>query len=123
MKTIKSLLIVSLITLSFSLALSGCYTQLAFVNNEQDLAVEPSQTNIYQPEIVTVYVPVPEYNPQSSPVFNSLPTAGSSAAVNESQSQSRTRESGYQRSDQSENAQTTSSLTTTRTSGLTRGGR
>jgi len=123
MKTIKSLLIVSLITLSFSLALSGCYTQLAFVNNEQDSAVEPSQTIIYQPERVTMYVPVPEYNPQSSPVFNSLPTAGSSAAVNESQSQSRTRESGYQRSDQSENAQTTSSLTTTRTSGLTRGGR
>ena len=123
MKTIKSLLLVSLIILSFSLALSGCYTQLAFVNNEQDSAVEPSQTIINQPEIVTVYVPVPEYNPQSSPVFNSLPTAGSSAAVNESQSQSRTRESGYQRSDQSENAQTTSSLTTTRTSGLTRGGR
>jgi len=123
MKTIKSLLLVSLIILSFSLALSGCYTQLAFVNNEQDSAVEPSQTIINQPEIVTVYVPVPEYNPQSSPVFNSLPAAGSSATVNESQSQSRTRDSGYQRSDQSGNAQTTSSPSDTRTSGLTRGGR
>ena len=93
------------------------------MNNEQDSAVEPSQTIINQPEIVTVYVPVPEYNPQSSPVFNSLPAAGSSATVNESQSQSRTRDSGYQRSDQSGNAQTTSSPSDTRTSGLTRGGR
>ena len=123
MKTIKSLLLVSLIILSFSLALSGCYTQLAFVNNEQDSAVEPSQTIINQPEIVTVYVPVPEYNPQSSPVFNSSPAAGSSSTVNASQSQSRNRESGYQRSDQSGDTQTASSLSNTRTSGLTRGGR
>jgi hypothetical protein len=123
MKTIKALLLMSLITMSFSFGLNGCYTQLAFVNNDQDSAVEPSQTIIYQHEIVSVYVPMPAYNPQSSPVMNSLPTAGSSSTTTQSQSQPQTRESGYQRSDQSGITQTTSSISNTRTSGSTRGGR
>jgi hypothetical protein len=121
MKTIKVSILMSLLTILFSLALSGCYTQLAFVNNVPDSAIEPSPTIIYQPEIATVYVPIPVYDTPSSPAFYTLPTAGSSSTVTESQSQ--TRDSGYQRYSQSGNTQTISSVSNTRTSGSTRGGR
>ena len=123
MKTIKASLLLLLLTFLFSLTLNGCYTQLAFVNNEPDSAVEPSPTILYQPEIATVYVPVPIYDTPSSPAVYTLPTAGSSSTVTEPQSQSPTRDSGYRRSSQSGDTQTISSVSSTRTSGSTRGGR
>jgi len=123
MKMIKAFLLMSLLTISFPLAFSGCYTQLAIVDNEQNSAVESSPSIIYQPEIATVYIPVPVYETQSSPAFYTLPAAGSSSTVTESHSQSQTRDSGYQRSSQAGNAQTANSVSNTRTSGSTRGGR
>ncbi|MCX6121999.1 MAG: hypothetical protein NTX44_10320 [Ignavibacteriales bacterium] len=125
MKTIKASLLLPLLTMLFSIALSGCYTQLAFVEDENYSAVEPSQTIIYQPEIVTVYVPtpVPTYDPPPPTVYYPMPTAGSTSTMTAPQSQSQTRDSGYQRSGQSENTQTTSTVSDRRTSGTTRSGR
>jgi hypothetical protein len=123
MKTIKASLLIPLLTMLFSIVLSGCYTQLAFVNNEPDSVIEPSPTIIYQSEIAAVYVHAPVYDIPSPAVFNQLPAVGSSSSATESQSQFRTRDSGYQRPSQSENSQTTNSGYNTRTSGSTRGGR
>jgi hypothetical protein len=123
MKTIKASLLLPLLTILFSLAISGCYTQLAFVYDKQYSTVVSSSTMNYQPEIVTVYVPVPIYDPPSPPVYYPVSTAGSTSTVIEPQSQSQTRDSGYQRSGQSENTQTTSSVSDRRTSGSTRSGR
>jgi hypothetical protein len=122
MKTIKASLGLPLLTIFFSFTVSGCYTQLAFVNDEQYSVVEPSPTIIYQPEIVPVYIPVPEPVP-SPPVYEPLPSAGSSSSVTNSQSQPQRRESGYQRSGESENRPTASSISETRPSGPARGGR
>jgi hypothetical protein len=122
MKTIKASLLLPLLTLIVSLGVSGCYTQLAFVDDEQSSTFEPLTTIIYQPEVVTVYVPKPYY-PQPVPVYDPIPTAGSTSTVSEPQSQSQTRDSGYQRSGQSENTQTTSTASDRRTSGTTRSGR
>ena len=122
MKTIKVSPLLPLLTILFSLALSGCYTQLAFVSNENDSAVEPSPTYIYQPEIVTVYVPLPYY-PPPPPVIDPLPPAGHSPTVTEPPSQPQHRDSGYQRSGESESRQTTSSESDRRTGGSTRSGR
>jgi hypothetical protein len=125
MKTIKASLLLPLLTLIVSLGVSGCYTQLAFVDDEQSSTFEPSTTIIYQPEVITVYVPVtvPVYDPPPPPVYCPTPTAGSTSTMSEPQSQSQTRDSGYQRSGQSENTQTTSIASDRRTSGTTRSGR
>jgi hypothetical protein len=121
MKTIKASLLLPLLTFLFSLALSGCYTQLAFVDDEQYSAVEPSPI-IVNPPIIMPIVPEPIIDPPP-PVYHPLPPAGSSPTVTEPQSQSRTRDFGYQRPGQIENTQTASLGSDTRTSGLTRGGR
>jgi hypothetical protein len=125
MKTIKASLLSLLLTIFISLGLSGCYTQLALVDNEQDSAFEPLTTIINQPNIVTVYVPVSVlvYDPPSCDVFHSMPNAGSTSTVSESQPQPQTRNSGYQRADQSENTQTTNPISDRRASGSMRGGR
>jgi hypothetical protein len=68
-------------------------------------------------------MPIPVYDPLSSPVFNPLPQAGASSTVAQSQSQSRTKDSGYQRSGQSANPQKPNSSSNTCTIGSTRGGR
>lgn len=123
MKQIKASLLLPLLTILFSLTLDGCYTQLAFVNDDQDSAHELSQIVIYQTEIVPIYLPVHEYNPQPSPMFNSLPTAGSSSTGTNSQTSSQIRDSGYQRPDQASSAQSVNSASNNRTSGSTRSGR
>jgi hypothetical protein len=123
MKTIKSSLLLPLSILLFSFAFSGCYTQLAFVNDEQDSAVEYFPTIIHQTEIVTVYVPVHIYDPPSPSPYYPISSAGSISTVTESKSQSPTRDSGYQRSGESENRPAARPTSETRPSGPTRGGR
>ena len=121
MKPIKAFLLSPLLTIIFSFALNGCYTQFAFVDDEQYSAAEPSLIIIYPPIIMPV-VPRPICDPPS-PVFNPLPPTGYSPIVTEPQSPPRTRDSGYRRSGQSENPQTPSLVTEIRTSGPKRGGR
>jgi hypothetical protein len=118
MKTIKASLLMSLLTMSISLILSGCYTQLAFVNDEQASTTELSPIIIYQPEIVPVYVPV--YDPPPAPVYSPLPSAGSSSDRSVQQPPSRPRDTGYQRSGET---QTTNSGSDIRTSGSKHSGR
>jgi hypothetical protein len=120
MKSIKVSLILPLLTILISLMLNGCYTQLAFVDNENDSTIEPSPTYIYQPEIVPVYIPAPIYDP--SPIVTPIPPAGSYPTVTEPSSPPR-RDSGYQRSGESRNAQAAIQVSEARTSGSTRGGR
>jgi hypothetical protein len=122
MKTINASLPLPLLTLIFSFALSGCYTQLAFVDDENDSAYKPAQTIMYQPEVITVYVPVP-YDPLPFPVYTPTPTAGSTSTITQPQSPPQIRDFGHQRSGQSDNTQTTSADSDKRTSGTTRGGR
>ena len=86
MNTIKAFFLASLISVLFSVALSGCYTELACVNDEQESAVEPSQIVLYQPEIVSVFVPMPVFIQQPSPVYNVLPVAGSTSTAAPAQS-------------------------------------
>lgn len=134
MKTIKASLLLPLLTFLFSLALSGCYTQLAFVDDEQYSAVEPSPIIIIHPIIIPVEPIRPiidpirpiglwPINPPSPSVVDPLPKAGSSPIVNVPHSTSPNRESGYQRASRTENTQTTISVSETRTSGSTRGRR
>ena len=118
MKTIKASFLTSLLSIFISFSLVGCYTQLAFVNDEQDSTIEPSPIIIYQTEILPVYVPV--YDPQPSPVYSPLPSAGSSSAGSVQQTPSRPRDTGYQRSGET---QTTSSGSDSRSGGSKRGGR
>jgi hypothetical protein len=120
MKTIKAFLLLPLLTFLMSLTLSGCYTQLAFVDDNQYSAVEPPPIIIYQP--LPVYLPVP-YDPPPPPVFNPLPPAGSSPTMTVPSSSSQIRDKGYHRTDQSGSTQSTTSTSDNRTSGSTRGGR
>ena len=76
MKTIKSLFGLSLILILFSFVLSGCYTQLALMNDEQDSAVAPIQDIPYQPGTITVIVPMPDDHPFFHQISNTIPTAG-----------------------------------------------
>jgi hypothetical protein len=122
MKTIKAFLLRPLLTIIFTFMLSSCYTQFAIVDDEDSAAVDSSPTIIYQPEIIPVYLPGPVYDPPP-PVYDPSPSTGSSSTVTQSPPQSRTRESGYQQTSQSDNAQTTSSGSNTRTSGAARSGR
>ncbi len=117
MKTSKSSLLLPILAIIFSFTLSGCYTQLAFVDDEDNSTIEPSPIIIYQPEILPVYVPV--YDPLT-PIYNPLPSAVSSQPIKQSQSQ--IRDTGYQRPSQSNNTQTTSSGSNIRTSGSRHGG-
>lgn len=123
MKTIKASLLLPLLTFLFSLALSGCYTQLAFLSEKEDSTGESTQVILNQHEDVSVYAPVPYYYQPSPPAVNLLPTASSSSNGNVTQSQTQPRETGFQRSDQSGTTQSTNSTSNNRTSGSTRGGR
>jgi hypothetical protein len=125
MKPIKASLLLPLLTILFSLALSGCYTQLAFVDDEQYSANEPSP---YAPTIIiippTIPVCPPLWNPQPSPsVINPLPPSGYSPIVTALPSQQQPRDFGNQRFNQSENTQTASPVSESRPSGSKRGGR
>jgi hypothetical protein len=122
MKPNKASLLLPLLTILFSIALSGCYTQLAFVDNDPDSAIEALPTDIYQPKIIPVYVTTPYVTPPPAVIYQ-MPAAGFTSSVTEPQSQSRTRESGYQRSSQSAPPQTANPVSEIRTSGQTRGGR
>jgi hypothetical protein len=122
MKTIKASLLLSLMTLFSSLILSGCYTQLAIVDDEQYSVFESSPIIINLPIIVTEPV-IPIWGDPALPPVNPAPPAGGVSAPTTHQPSTPPRESGYQRPSQSENAQTTNSSSNSRPSGSTRGGR
>ena len=107
MKTIKASLLLPLLTILILSAFSGCYTQFAIEDDDQYSTAESTPIIIYEPVIIPVYVPEPIYNPPSTPIYNPLPSAGSSQIVTEQQSPQETRDSGYRRSGESENRQTT----------------
>ena len=121
MKPIEASLRYPLLTFLFSVSLNGCYTQLAFVDDEQYSSVEPSPIIIYAP-IIMPMEPGPIIDPQP-PVYHPLPPAGSSQTVTAPHSPSPTRDSGYRRTNLSENTQTTNPISDRRVSGPTRGGR
>ena len=121
MKTIKASLLFSMLTMFTSLVLSGCYTQLAFVDDEQDSAFEPSPIIINQPIIVIEPVH-PIWDPIPYPV-NPGPPAGGVSAPTTPQPATPSRDFGYQRPSQSDNSQTTTSSSNSRPIGSTRGGR
>jgi hypothetical protein len=123
MKTIKAFALASIITVLFSAALSGCYTQLACVNDEQESAVEPPQIILYQPEIVSVFVPMPVFIQQPSPGYNVLPTAGATSTAAPAQSEFQPRTTGYQRPDPPATPQPANPVSDSRTSGSTRNSR
>jgi len=106
MKTIKISLLLPLLTISISLAFCGCYTQFAIEDDDQYSTAESTPIIIYEPLIMPVYVPEPIYNPPSTSIYNSLPSAGSSQIVTVQQSPQEIRDSGYRRSGESENRQT-----------------
>jgi len=118
----------------FSLALNGCYTQLAFVDNEQYASAEPVPPVIIiipiehptPPPIIGRPVwpinPIP-IDPPSRPIIHPLPIAGSSSVVTAPPPPPK-RGSGYQRPAQSENTPiTTVSNPERRPTGPNRGGR
>jgi len=126
MKTIKASLLLPLLTIAFSLSFSGCYTQLAIVDNEDYSSIEPTQIIILQPIIIVPAPPVwpnprPPIDPPFHPVYDPWPLAGSSSGVPDPPSQRR--ESGLQRSDRSDEQPTGSSNSDRRPSDSKRGGR
>ena len=136
MKTINVFLLLPLLTIIFSFVLNGCYTQLAFVDDEQYAAVEQSPIIIIQPIIIPINPRPPiidpilpiepgPINPPSPPVINPLPPAGIAITVTRPQLPTpiQIRKSGYKRSDLSENTQTTNPISDRRVSGPIRGGR
>jgi len=136
MKPINVFIILSLLTIIFSFVLSGCYTQLAFVDDEQYAAVEPSPIIIIQPIIIPINPRPPiidpilpiepsPIDPPSPPVINPLPPAGIAITVTQPQPPTpiQIRKSGYKRSDLSENIQPASPVSEKRISGTIRGGR
>jgi len=136
MKTIDVFLILPLLTIIFSFVLNGCYTQLAFVDDEQYAAVEQSPIIIIQPIIIPINPRPPiidpilpiepsPIDPPSPPVINPLPPTGIAITVTRPQSSTpiQIRKLGYKRSDLSENTQTTNPISDRRVSGPSRGGR
>jgi hypothetical protein len=121
MKTIKSSLFLLIMTLVSSIALSGCYTQLAYVADDPDSTVQSTSPAFDIDPIVVIVNPIIITPPP--PVFDPPPIAGSSSVTTETPSHSTVRESGYQRSSSSQNDQTVSSNSGTRTSGVRRSGR
>jgi hypothetical protein len=120
MKTIKSLLFLSMFAILIISSFSGCYTQLAYVADEPDPAVyhPPIAVDQTTTTVIVNYIPYDNWEP---PINNSLPVASSTSATTVNQSNSQTRDSGYQRS--TCGAQTPSTNSSTRTSGSTRGNR
>jgi hypothetical protein len=121
MKTIKASLLLSMVTLFTSLVFNGCYTQLAFVDDEQDSAFESSPIIINQPIIVIEPVQ-PIWDPIPHPVIPA-PPAGGVPAPTTHQPSTPPRDFGYQRPSQSDNSQATNSSSNSRPVGSTRGGR
>ena len=107
MKTIKASLLLPLLTILILSAFSGCYTRFAIEEDDQYSTAESTPIIIYEPVIIPVYVPEPIYNPPSTPIYNPLPSAGSSQIGTVQQSPQGIRDSGYRRSGESENRQTT----------------
>ncbi len=136
MKPINVFIILSLLTIIFSFVLNGCYTQLAFVDDEQYAAVEPSPIIIIQPIIIPINPRPPiidpilpiepsPIDPPSPPVINPLPPQGIAITVTQPQLPIpiQIRKSGYKRSDLSENIQPANPIPEKRISGSTRWGR
>jgi hypothetical protein len=126
MKTMRASLLLPLLTIAFSFSFSGCYTQLAIVDNEDYSSIEPTQIIITQPIITVPAPPVwpifrPTIDPPYHPVYDPGPPAGSSSGVTEAPSQRR--ESGYQHLDRSDEQPTGSSNSDRRPSDSKRGGR
>jgi len=126
MKTIKALLRLLLLTIIISFALSGCYTQLALVSDDSDETAASSQNVPYQPEIVTVIVPIIIHDPAFPPLNNPTPPAGTISTSNsktsspaQNQSLPPIRDSGYHRPDASGASQTTTSASQGRTGSST----
>lgn len=113
MKSTKSVIFLSMLTFLTSLFLSGCYTQLALVEDEPDSIVDPQPTVINQTSMV-VYVNEPVYYSQPAFVPSSLPIVVSSSPVPQTQSQTGTRESGYQRTVSSDQTRSSISPASTR---------
>lgn len=130
MKPNRASLLLPLLTFLFSIALSGCYTQLAFVDDEQYTSVEliPPVIIIMPIEHPTPIGPVWPINPipidpPSSPIIYQLPQAGYSPVMTKAPEPPPKRVSGYQRPGQSENTPiTTVSNSDRRPTGLKRGG-
>ncbi|GEM_PF-3017906 len=118
MKPIFSSLSLSIAAIFGVFVLSGCYTQLAYISDEPNSVIRDPPPIDYQPQ-TTIVVYEPIYIP-TPPVYYPLPTPGYSPTVTETPPPSATRDSGYRRSESSENRQTADSGT--RSSGNRRGG-
>ena len=123
MNQMKNFLLVSLLIVIFSFTFTGCYTQLAYLSEQEYSAVEPSPIILIQHEDVSIYTSVPYYPQQPAPPVILLPTAGSISTGTSSQTSSQARDTGYQRPDQSSSPQSANTATNSRPIGSTRGGR
>jgi hypothetical protein len=122
MKTNKASLLLPLLTIVYSLSLGGCYTQLAFVNDQQNAAAEPFP----DPPFIIIIQPIlqPIIYPQPAPpIMNPLPPVWHSPEITQTPPQQQPRDFGYQRPSQSDNNQTTIQASDPRPSGSIRGGR
>jgi hypothetical protein len=114
MKTIQSTLSLSIVTMFALFVFSGCYTQLAYIADEPDSIIGSPAPVIYQPQTTIViyepvYIPDPPQPPSPGPIYDPLPLPGYSPVATEAPAP--TRDSGYRRSDASEERQTTDSGT------------
>jgi len=133
MKTNKASLLLPLLTIALLFVLSGCYTQMAIVDEDQYSAYEPTPIIIvHPPPIIIIEPPYPVPQPSPGPIWNppiddhrdrSLPPAGSIQNDNAQNVQKPTRDSGIQRGERDETPPTPSRSDERRTSGPTRGGR
>jgi hypothetical protein len=122
MKTIKSSLLLSILTIFALLFFSGCYTQLAFVADEPDSAIDYPST-IAEQVPTTVIIDQTIFMIDRSPTSSPLPVASSTSITNETHASSPARESGYRRPSSSQDRQTVDSNSDTRTSGSQHGRR
>jgi len=122
MKTNKASLLLLLLTILYSLSLGGCYTQLAFVNDQQYLAAEPFS----DPPLIILVQPIIIHIPYPQPlpiIINPLPPVSHSPELPQTPPQQHPRDFGYQRPSQPDNNQTTIQVSDSRPSGSNRGGR
>ena len=116
MKSIKIKYLLTLSTLLISFSLSGCYTQLAFVDDDKefDSGYYLDASN-YKP--VYTYVPVPVYEPPPAPIISVLPVVGTTKVVYNPPPAARTQEPTRERPMISRRSESTSSETSARTDG------
>ena len=121
MKKIKFSLFFSILTIFSLFAFNGCYTQLAYVDDEADSQVDHSSTITFQEPLI-VMVEQPIIIAPSAPVFFPSSTAASTTTTTatEAQSHSPVRESGYRRSTSSQDHQTVEANSGNHTTGIQR---